>query len=612
METEVLSLMTVRTTHRSSNGCWTCRLRRKKCDEQHPVCAGCDALNLTCYYGQEKPSWMDGGEEQDKMAALLKRKVKERGHRRIGNYSYGDRNGLAGVANGGTTTAQGQRLPSLPAALDALDTTPDVSASSSSPSGAGAESSFSQPLDADSPRRRASSCKLAPTNVHRDSSLSAPFDDNVLIMFYIEHVMPFLFPFYRPPLLQGGRGWILDMMTNSPIVRRAALCQSSYFFSILRGTANDDDPLWETVLAQTREAFGVLGKALAVISGSDITEHLHGAVRVMSGIIQVQRFEIAISSFGNCQSHLNAALALFQQILDSVGPTDPTGFNSSFEAVMYKLSLPSWSYALNGQLPSAEQAAFRFSSALLFFDDIVASTILQEQPRLYGLHQSLLEDLHGNGPVIDLEAIIGCQNWALVQIAEIAVLDAWKQRCKSRGTLNVMELVRRATPIKTSLETHLARVNSGAATPSNEGNGIFDVFTTNDITAGQKPLITRAWAHAALIYLSVVVSGWQPASPEILNHATCIIRVLVHELTPPALLRTIVWPLSVAGCLADPELASQLWSILEGLQPRSVFGTITKALEVMRSVWYSGNAEDLANRDLASCFRNMHDLVLLV
>lgn len=73
-----------------------------------------------------------------------------------------------------------------------------------------------------------------------------------------------------------------------------------------------------------------------------------------------------------------------------------------------------------------------------------------------------------------------------------------------------------------------------------------------------------------------------------------------------------MWPLSVAGCLADPDLAGQLWSILEGLQPRSIFGTITKALEVMRSVWCSGNAEDLTNRDLASCFRNMHDLVLLV
>ena len=29
---------------RSRLGCWTCRLRRKKCDERRPACANCDSL----------------------------------------------------------------------------------------------------------------------------------------------------------------------------------------------------------------------------------------------------------------------------------------------------------------------------------------------------------------------------------------------------------------------------------------------------------------------------------------------------------------------------------------------------------------------------------------
>ena len=49
------------------------------------------------------------------------------------------------------------------------------------------------------------------------------------------------------------------------------------------------DVIWETVLAQTREAFGVLRQALQVIDGSNITEHLHGAVRILASIMQVQR-----------------------------------------------------------------------------------------------------------------------------------------------------------------------------------------------------------------------------------------------------------------------------------------------------------------------------------
>ncbi|KAJ0161062.1 Transcriptional regulatory protein UME6, partial [Colletotrichum tanaceti] len=61
---------------RSSEGCWTCRLRRKKCDEARPVCDGCAQLEITCYYSDVKPDWMDGAERQKEMADNLKKQVK--------------------------------------------------------------------------------------------------------------------------------------------------------------------------------------------------------------------------------------------------------------------------------------------------------------------------------------------------------------------------------------------------------------------------------------------------------------------------------------------------------------------------------------------------------
>ncbi|KAI0423394.1 fungal-specific transcription factor domain-containing protein [Xylaria sp. FL1042] len=588
-------MRTTMSVYRSSNGCWTCRLRRKKCDEQHPVCDGCGALNLTCYYGHERPAWMDGGVRQEEMAELLRRKVKERGHRRLGNHS---RSGLAGTATADARTTQPQRMPALPA-FATLNTRSTVNGQGIEP--------CPEALDVISQRR--ANCKFAPTGPY--SSTIGQSDDSILIMFYIEHVLPFLFPFYEPPLLQGGRAWILKMMMTSPVVRQATLCQSSYFFSLSRG-ATSGDPFWETVLTQTREAFEVLRQALQVISNSNITEHLHGAVRVMSSIMQVQRFEIAVLSLDNCQSHMNAALALFRQLLDSAGAVEPSRVRSSFEAVMRSLEAPSRSSSLYGQLPGAEQAALCFSSSLLIFDDVVASTVLQEQPRLYEYHHGLLEDTHGTGPVIDLEAVVGCQNWVLVQIGEIAVLDAWKQRCKSRGTLDVMELVRRATAIKNYLETHLALLRRDTTSNVKEDNSVLDVLIAKSTTASQKPLVTLAWAHAALIYLSVVVSGWQPASAEIRHHVRRLIEVPLREISPPALLRTMVWPLCVAGCLAEPELATQFRGLIDALQPRSVFGTLQKALEVMENVWRNGNSSDATSRDLAACFRNQGNLILLV
>lgn len=61
---------------RSKQGCWTCRLRRKKCDERRDVCLICESLSITCYGYGSKPEWMDGGERERAMANSIKQIVK--------------------------------------------------------------------------------------------------------------------------------------------------------------------------------------------------------------------------------------------------------------------------------------------------------------------------------------------------------------------------------------------------------------------------------------------------------------------------------------------------------------------------------------------------------
>jgi hypothetical protein len=591
-------------TTRSSDGCWTCRLRRKKCDEKHPVCDTCAALFITCYYDQEKPEWMDGGVKQEEMAARLKREVKEKAHLRRGERTVH----VSSEATNGES-----RVPPLQKAsrdlaspvCDRFRTTPD-----------NRNDQMQMCPEASSIRsQRGAVCTLASWDAGKGSAFGR--SDTILLMFYLEHVLPVLFPFYRPSLLQGGRAWVLEMMISSPVVRQATLCQSSYFFSLARGT-DDHDLVWETVLTQTRDAFGMLRKSLQVIDGSDITEHLHGAVRILASIMQVQRFEIAVLSFNNCQAHLNAATALFRQLLDIPGAVEPTVPGSSFNAVISRLGPSSWILpAQNVEVPSAEQAAFLFSSGLLLFDDIIASTVLQEQPRLYEFHCSLLDNINGTEPTINLEDVVGCQNGALLQIGEIAVLDAWKQQCKRAGNLNVMELVSRATRIKDTLESHLVRLESEPEIIPDEGRSLLDVLSAgcyeqSKTSSSQSSLVTRVWAHAALVYLFVVVSGWQPASVDVRFHVSRIIELLTNQISPPALLRTMVWPFCVAGCLAEPEQEAHLRGMVDALQPPSVFVTVCTALEIMEKVWCNRDAGNTANLDLAACFRSQGDLVLLV
>jgi hypothetical protein len=127
----------------------------------------------------------------------------------------------------------------------------------------------------------------------------------------------------------------------------------------------------------------ILRQALQFIDGSNITEHLHGAVRIMASIMQVQRLEIAVLSFSNFQGYFNPALALLRELFESCSPSafEPPVPSSSFNAVIGRLGPPTWILpAQCVQVPSAEQVAFRFSSNLLILDDNIASKVFQEQP----------------------------------------------------------------------------------------------------------------------------------------------------------------------------------------------------------------------------------------
>jgi hypothetical protein len=67
---------------RSTSGCWTCRLRRKKCDETRPGCERCRKLNFPCDGYGERPAWMDGGVQERLRATNTQQIIKNLGSKR--------------------------------------------------------------------------------------------------------------------------------------------------------------------------------------------------------------------------------------------------------------------------------------------------------------------------------------------------------------------------------------------------------------------------------------------------------------------------------------------------------------------------------------------------
>lgn len=71
---------------RSQKGCWTCRVRKRKCDEKAPICVTCKALKLECHGYGEQPSWMDRGARQKAQATKIKQMVAEARNQRRRNH----------------------------------------------------------------------------------------------------------------------------------------------------------------------------------------------------------------------------------------------------------------------------------------------------------------------------------------------------------------------------------------------------------------------------------------------------------------------------------------------------------------------------------------------
>ncbi|KAK6495675.1 hypothetical protein TWF481_002723 [Arthrobotrys musiformis] len=65
--------------------CWTCRFRKKKCDEAQPACEQCSRLRLICDGYDSQPVWMKDPEKAAEKKAEIKKRMVRRSRRRKKN-----------------------------------------------------------------------------------------------------------------------------------------------------------------------------------------------------------------------------------------------------------------------------------------------------------------------------------------------------------------------------------------------------------------------------------------------------------------------------------------------------------------------------------------------
>jgi hypothetical protein len=446
-------------------------------------------------------------------------------------------------------------------------------------------------------------------------------------MLYLDYVFPFLFPFYRPPFVDVGRGWLLVLLTKNKALFHSALSLAGYFFGIVLSHTEDGPQQChqhavEALHRQQGLALQWLQREMQDIVTRGVRGNLAEANRVMASIIQLMTSEAAIANPGNWTMHLHAATELFSEIVRHYAITDTGGF--CFMMVLLQLGSKPFEWTPKNHPWGPDQAILRFFTAQILLFDTLASTSLQQPPRLQQWHQCLLSEAseetkkslpdiekEQTTPHINLQEFVGVQNWVILSIAEIAALDSWKKEMKKSGSLSVTQLVTRATAIQERLFTSLQTLREPCVTPV--PHPLPQYFAGGAHTLHGPVLNTQIWGQATITYLCVVLSGWQPSSSEIRNSVAQTIELLL-SLPSPDCLRTLVWPFTVTGCLAAPDQEQVFRDMVAAMGPLKVFGTIRESLAILEHVWARRAEidEHPDQWDLGACLNCLHQPVLLI
>ncbi|KAH0529895.1 hypothetical protein TsFJ059_004592 [Trichoderma semiorbis] len=580
---------------RSQSGCYTCRLRRKKCDERRPECSGCAALEITCHFGDIKPDWMDGGPKQKEMAEFVKAQVKKQASQRR------DRKYLDMLESG-------TRKVSL-----SDDPKTDVERGYS----ASAPSTKESPNSHGSGSTAATSPPEMPWHSQAfmgNSDDQAEFDRSADIHYacmYLDYVFPHLFPHYRPHILVGGRGWVLDaLQSNNKSLYHITVSLASYYFALI---LNNGEPEHEECMnkmnqnLQSQMELGLRELQREVSSLHSRKMDPREGLVVMESIIQLLIFEVAMGNRENWKLHLDAAIALFRQILPSA---------DGWEEMLHGLVNHRWPPLEMGMKRpwSTSQAACRFFTANLLYIDVMSSVSLGCPPRLYNYQNTIIPSCKttewspctmGEGP-LRMEEFRGLHNWVLQVIGDIASLHAWKKAQSLAGSLSINELLNRGTILIDAIKGGIMAIQTTCPPPDT-------VATVISVPVlGEQPsyaMHNTIWLNAALIYLNTVLAGWQPSCPEI-STAVANTTEMLFNLPRGTCLGALAWPLCVAGCLAPPEDEAKYRSIVARLGGLQLFGSLREAMCIMEKVWSQRPLDE--SWDVAQCMNILgHGVVLL-
>ncbi|CZR52537.1 uncharacterized protein PAC_02414 [Phialocephala subalpina] len=570
---------------RSRSGCWTCRLRRKKCDERRPGCETCEKLGISCHGYGSRPEWMDSGEGEKAKSAEVRRDIKNSTRRDAGSVASQSAASIHEPSPrvSPTEEAETHHVPRHQAQENPqeINTTLPTGANNSdrqllnSMLGlnvdlAGTFGTYRGSGSKDLGRTPASEAssgdidqRQAPVIKERDASL---------LMYYLDCVFPMQFKMYNPAPSEGGRGWLLSLLLRTPPLYYMSLALAAHCMEVLENPNVSDESKGITS-AQLGAALQNLQQYITVFNEQPGPGSLEENIKVLVCIMQMVGFVGFAGGTENWQVHMRGASTVVDRFTDII-------CSSNSRSHLFETTR-------GGNVLSAEELiTVKFLVSIYTWMDLANCVSSGSSPHLANIHDRLLG---GEDPPIRLDKVMGCDNAVMILIGKIGTLDAWKRHSQAAGKLSLIELVTRATSLEKGLMLALNRIPKGRP-PSADFRSLYGLSRAT--LSVYSDYVTEAYTLSALTYLHVVVSGPQAELPEIRANV-CKSVELFQQLPEPIIARALYWPILVTGSMALPAEEALFKQMLSDSGVKPIFvGPGWNIIKVLEECWRRRRTKD--------------------
>ncbi|OAT11876.1 PRO1 protein, variant 1 [Blastomyces gilchristii SLH14081] len=601
-------------THRRSRlGCFTCRLRRKKCDEGKIVCKACKNLKLKCEY--KRPMWWGNNEQRRIQKELIKDIIKKT---KINEKACANANARA--------SSCAHTAPSLSHSAPTIDTFSDGIHGTRAPS---AESQFSMEQEFAFPSHDpfdpfGSQLQTPHFEAAAFYGTAPPYEVDIKTerQLYVNDIPTrrdssiSTFSTFQPPLSHAtlptfpGDDWVQEEYFES--------CKKSFsspetgdfgFLSVppeptIADMLNLDDGdrhLLEHFLENViRLLFPVLETRQHGIVQSHILPalqtnkpYLHCCLSIAAMHLKStecnngDQFDNAILNHrGEAVKELNEALTHDTdnlQILDAIlamilfpctvgCPNDvllDIPWHSHFQPVtelITRLELPQMLLdADNHNIPPP------FDMTLVAWIDILGSTMLGKTPQCAHVYRTKLLAGSSSG----LYDLMGCEDRMMYLISEIACLDT----LKLEGRIDDLLLCSHITSLAHQLD-HTEPPPGSLVYPTNDTGALQACQLSQNMTA--------LFRLAARVYLCSLVPGFhrtQAGTMRLISDFADLVNLVPGG--PDGFDRSLVWPFLICGSFSTPDSAfrSMFERRIEMLGNAAGNGSFGRMVCLLREVW---------------------------